>query len=210
MAPAAARRANPPDIKRETQRPERREPKPIVDMLDPPPQDIPRASLNLVAVELEDSLDGLLRFLSGLDLADKISLSASVGTLLSSLLPWSGKSLGIFIGAGPLWFFVVATLALMLLRQRRLREADEGMVDEESGTMNPGALRRLNLLQILSGLGALAYVAVLGVGLYVANPKLLDLRFGWFIALFMSTGLAYSGIARFVRDALNLRPRPPE
>ena len=125
--------------------------------------------------------------------------------MLSSFLPWSGRSLGIFVGATPLLFFVVSAFALSLLRRQRLKQADAGLNDDDSDANDLRSVRQYNLLQIFGGLGAMFYMLVVGLGFYFASPKMFDLRFGWYLALFFSSGLAYGGIARFVRDARRLR-----
>jgi hypothetical protein len=114
--------------------------------------------------------------------------------------------MGILIGGGPVWLLTAAAVALVVLRQRLRAHADEGMLEDEgepgARRSDPMSVRRLNLLQIFTGVGAVAYVLVVALGIFLVDRGHLDLRFGWFAALFFAMGLSYSGIARFVRDAV--------
>ncbi|MFH1807190.1 MAG: hypothetical protein ABIJ09_00495 [Pseudomonadota bacterium] len=163
----------------------------------------------LVASELEDALEGGLRFGHDIDLADKLTLFSTVALVICTMLPWTGTQMGILVGAGPVWLLAAATVALVILRQRLRAHAAEGLLDgeedpgSETARGDPAAVRRLNLLQIFTGVGAVAYLVVVALGIYLVDTKRFDIRFGWFVALFFAMGLSYSGIARFVRDAFH-------
>lgn len=160
-----------------------------------------------MAVELEEGIDRAIHFASDSDLADKITILSALFALIASFLPWSGRNIGIFVGASPLFFFMISSFALTILRRQRLKQADEGMIDEDSNGNDLDSVRQYNLLQIFSGFGALLYLCAVGLGYYYASQELFDLRFGWYVALFFSAGLAYGGIARFVRDARRLHKK---
>jgi hypothetical protein len=159
-------------------------------------------TIGLVAVELEDALEAGVQSWSAMDLADHISMLASFGLIISTFLPWFGMQMGILTGGSVAWLFAVAAIALVILRQGRRRAAAAALEEEGSKLrFDPASIRRLNLLQILDGVGAVLYVLLVALGHYLGVKEGLKISYGWYIAIFLAMGLAYSGIARFARDA---------
>jgi len=159
-------------------------------------------TIGLVAVELEDALEGAVQSWSRMDLADRITMLSSFGLIICTFLPWFGGHMGILGGGGTAWLFAVGAIALVVLRGGRRRQAE---ADLPAGVgrlkSDPASLRRLNLLQILVGVGAVLYTLLLALGHYLSEGERFQVSYGWYLALFLAMGLAYSGIARFTRDA---------
>jgi len=181
--------------------PARRPNKALAPKTDRVPRGTTGRTIALIASELEDALDSSLRGWANMDLADKLSALAIGGLLVSTLLPWYHTNMGILTGGALLWLFAIGTAAVIIVRRRMLaKQHDDSLDDSLSERVDPAALRRLNLLQILAGVGAVLYLMLLVFALYLSDPKRFELAFGWFVALFFTMGLAYSGIARFIRD----------
>ncbi|MBN2360929.1 MAG: hypothetical protein JXR83_15850 [Deltaproteobacteria bacterium] len=195
---------------------------PALDMVDPQrgksargqTDKVPRnprpGTLGLIAAELEDSLEVGFQAWLGFTFSDHLSLLAAIGLIVSALLPWSHSDMGLLIGGELAWMFAAVTIAILVTRQRRLAAAarEDDADDDITIRGTAGAsIGRLNLMQILLGLGAVLYVLGVMLGFYLSDPSpgRFDVRYGWFIALGSAMGLAYSGITCFVRDARRLR-----
>lgn len=183
---------------------------PISASTDQVPRDRPQSALGLIAAELEDALEAGFQSWLGFTFADQLSLIAALGMIVSALLPWTRTSMGMLTGGELTWLFAAATIAIMVVRQRRLRTAAREDDSDDDVTLHGAtstAVGRLNLMQILLGLAAVVYVLGVALGLYLADtlPGKFDVRYGLFVALGSAMGLAYSGIACFVRDARRLR-----
>ena len=166
--------------------------------------------LGLIAAELEDSLEAGFQTWLGFTFADQLSLLASIGLIVSALLPWTHSSMGLLVGGELTWLFAATTIAIMVVRQRRLAAAAREDDSDDDVTLHAAgstAVGRLNLMQILLGLAAVLYVLGVALGFYLADttPGHFAVRYGLFVALGSAMGLAYSGIACFARDARRLR-----
>ncbi|MEW5855475.1 MAG: hypothetical protein AB2A00_42270 [Myxococcota bacterium] len=178
----------------------------------------PTSTLGLTAAELSAALSDARAVYADLGGADKGSLWAALGLILSTFAPFVGVPgdpwrSGVVGGGWVLVALAVWSISLTGQRARTLGILGSGGADLTAHETSE--LRRISLLHLLCGALATGYATYF----IVLHWKVIEyrtvtgeafrpiLRPGVFVALFFATGLAYAGLARFRADATRRRQR---
>ena len=185
-------------------------------LVDAPVADVPTGAVGLVASELAAALSDARAVFAEMGSADKGTLAAAVGVMLSTLAPWVGVPgdpwrPGVMAGGWVLVALAVWAMQLTAARARALGIMEAGGQDlapRESGT-----LRRISLGHLVCGATAWGYsLWLVAFHLWWMDARTVTgvrltpfIRPGLPVAVFFSTGLAFAGLVRFVEDARRRR-----